>query len=151
MREIRESDAELIIEWRSDPSVYQYFKNPHRLTIEEHLQWYKERYLQDDTLINWIAYWHEVPVGLFGAKKLEEKRAEISYLVDQRVRNKGIATEVVLAIENWIEAEWGLVEVVAEINKDNLPSEKLIQALGYNIQEEKGQFIIYNKISRNPE
>lgn len=145
LKEIRESDADLIVRWRSDSNIYQYFKHPHLLTTEEHAKWYKEQYLLDTDIVNWVAYWFDAPVGLFGAKRTQEECAEISYMVSQEARHKGIAAEAVLAIENWMKTEWGIIEVIAEIHKDNLLSVRFIQMLGYTIQREEEKFIIYGK------
>ena len=45
LREIESGDAETIVRWRSDPKVYQYFRSPHALTMEEHLAWFENGYL----------------------------------------------------------------------------------------------------------
>lgn len=54
LREIRDDDTDFIVELRSDPEVYRYFKHPHRLTAEEHEEWYRKVYLQNENIIHWI-------------------------------------------------------------------------------------------------
>ncbi|MEE3392306.1 MAG: GNAT family N-acetyltransferase [Lachnospiraceae bacterium] len=56
LREINESDACFIVSLRSDPDIYRYFKNPHAVTLESHIKWYKDTYLPDKDRIDWIAF-----------------------------------------------------------------------------------------------
>ena len=43
-REITYDDAGKIVEWRGDPKVYIFFTRPHKVTLEEHLHWYNNKY-----------------------------------------------------------------------------------------------------------
>ena len=107
--EITEKDAENIVAWRSDPNVYQYFVFAHKITLEEHLKWYNERYLQDDTRVDYIACLQntEEPIGVFGIKKVDGESAEVNYLLKPVAQGKGYAKEAVSWLMEEAARKWG--------------------------------------------
>lgn len=145
LREIREDDAEIIVSWRSDPQVYQYFKNPHRITIEEHLNWYREAYRGQSNMIYWICYFGSDPVGVFGIKKLFENSAEVSYLIDPKYQHRGYAREVLDVILRQAEKKWNITSVTADVHVNNMASVKFIKAMGFMEDKTDGFFITYCK------
>ena len=54
-REIEEDDSAFIVDVRSDPEVYRYFVDPHRITLEEHLNWFRNIYPHNDKRTDYIA------------------------------------------------------------------------------------------------
>jgi RimJ/RimL family protein N-acetyltransferase len=143
LREIQETDAGQIVAWRSDPEVYRYFTVPRKLTIEEHLDWYRNSYLPDGNRVDLIALDRDkrVPMGVFGIKKIGETSVEISYLMGPQYRGRGYAVEAVDALLHFAERTWGCKTAVAEIHKDNIPSIAFIKRLGFKEGKITSNFI----------
>lgn len=145
LHEIKTEDTQDIVKWRSDPQVYQYFKNPHALTVEEHLQWYEDNYLKHSDILHWMCFVNGVPAGLCGIKRINRESAEISYLLDKNFQHKGYAKEAVEAIIMWAREQWGLNVFLAEIHKDNIPSQLLVSSMGFINSQKTENFFIYKK------
>ncbi len=155
LREIREEDAEIIVAMRGDEEVYRYFKKPHKVTIGEHLSWYKNSYLTNENRIDFVAVIADKAeegsesegeiVGVFGLQRAEEKAktAEVSYILDKSHRGKGYASEAIKALMEYAEKLWGCKEFEAIIHKENEGSVKFIKALGYELKNTDGDFCCY--------
>ncbi len=148
LREIQEEDAGFVVELRSNPEVYQYFLSPHRVTIDEHLKWFKKHYLQDNNRIEWVAYDADVKqIGVFGVKRDSEESdvAEISYILSPEEYGKGYASEAVKCLETFCKEEWQVNRIIAEINKNNSASIKFADRLGMVEVAEKNKFLRFEK------
>ena len=143
-RGITDKDAELIVEWRSDPDVYRYFKNPHKISLEEHLNWYKNSYLNNDSRYDWMCIESESGdrVGVFGIV-IDGDTAEVNYLLSPVAQHKGYATEGVMCLAGYAVAKWSVKKVIAEIHNDNKPSIALVERLGFSEIGTNGPFTIY--------
>ncbi len=146
-REISEKDSETLVAWRSDPEVYKYFLSAHKITLEEHLNWYFNRYLQDDDRIDYIACEQTSgePIGVFGIKKRRDG-AEVSYLLKKQSQGKGYAGEAVCWLMETAKATWGIAKAIAEIHLENTPSIRLAERLGFERVAQSGNFLIYEKV-----
>lgn len=147
LREIRESDAGQIVEWRSNPKVYPFFKSPHALTKEEHLNWYKNSYLKDANRLDWICIETTLgkAMGVFSLRKIAEvpESAEVSYLIAPKEQRKGYAAEAIRTLIRYVAEEWSARIVIAEIHVNNEPSIRLVQKLGFAFMERRGLFVVY--------
>ena len=147
MQEITEADTDFIVELRSDPEAYRYFLAPHPLQKQEHICWYRERYLKDDNQSSYIARLKSdnIAVGIFSAKQIDENKTEISYILSPAAHGKGLATEAVLELESLCKKYIDVSAFTAQIHMDNAPSIKFINRLGYTQKEHAGDFILYQK------
>lgn len=145
LREITDQDTEQIVKWRSEPDVYQYFKNPHALTAEEHMRWYQNKYLPDECMMSWIALRNNTSVGLFHARKLNAEKGEVSYLIDPKHQKKGYASEALMCIERWMKNNWDIICLIAEIHSNNIRSIKFIQSMKYDLYLKEENFELYRK------
>lgn len=143
LREIRDDDTDFIVELRSDPKVYQYFKYPHRLTVEEHEKWYREVYLQNNGIIHWICEKDGVGIGVFAAVRRPGSQAEVSYLISENHQRKGYAGEALKSIILWVRREWASERILAVIHKDNVASAAFIQSLGFCEADREKDFLKY--------
>lgn len=145
LRGIDGTDAPLIAAWRGDPAVYRYFKNPRKITEEEHLRWYRERYLPDEAREDRMCLTEDGErIGVFGLIR-EGDEAEVSYLLAPEARGKGYASEAVNGLLRYAKETWGIRRATAEIHKDNGPSLALARRLGFTPAGETGDFIIFEK------
>ena len=146
LRGIDETDAAVIVSWRGDPAVYRYFKSPRRITEEEHLQWYRGRYLPDETRCDWMCLRQSdgAKIGVFGLIRRGEA-AEVSYLLAPEARGQGYAGEAAAALLAYAAADWKITRATAEIHRDNAPSLALAKRLGFSETARQGDFIILEK------
>ena len=147
LTEITEKDAADIVEWRSDPNVYRYFVSPHRITLEEHLDWFRNRYIYDEDRLDWIASYNNEPIGVFGIKRdhPSSDSAEISYILSPVFYGKGFAGEAVKEIIQFCKKEWKCCKATAEIHKENAASIHFIERLGFVKESENDPFVIYSR------
>ena len=146
LRGIREDDASEIVKWRSDPEVYCFFKNPQKITIESHLNWFRTNYVQDESRYDWICLEKETgkKVGVFGLV-LSNEKAEVNYLLASEAQHKGYAREAIGSLITYSHNLFDAKKVFAEIHKDNFPSIALVEKLGFVLTEAEENFLIYSK------
>lgn len=147
LRQILEADAEAIVQLRSDPMSYRFFRSPHQLTLEEHRQWFCEGYLPNPNRVDWIALLDGRPVGLFGLRRVREmgEQVEVSYLLEPAVRGKGYAGEAVALLLQWAAKEWHSKTAFAEIHQENEPSIRFIRHIGFCFWKEEPPFVFYRR------
>lgn len=144
LRGINESDAEDIVEWRSDPEVYRFFKFPHKLSIEEHINWYRHHYINNENRLDWICLEKRTgkKIGVCGLF-ISDGSAEVNYLLSKDSQHKGYASEAVRNLIAYAENQRGIKSIIAEIHKDNIPSIRLVQKLGFKLKSDHDEFIIF--------
>ena len=150
LSDMTENEAPSVVEWRSDPEVYKYFVSPHKISLEEHLNWFRNRYVYDTNRFDWIAFDNDnEPIGVFGAKRNDENSdaAEVSYILSPKYYGKGYAGEAVEKVIGFCREYWNCRVVIAEIHKDNLNSIKFIERLGFSKESSNGDFVIYSRKS----
>lgn len=147
MQEITEADTDFIVELRSDPDVYRYFLAPHPLKRQEHICWYREKYLKDNCQSSYIARLkiENTPVGVFSAKQIDGNKMEISYILSPDARGKGLAAEATIGMERICEKYTDTSVFLAQIHIDNLLSLKFIKRMGYMQKGCAGDFMMYQK------
>lgn len=147
LTDICEDYAPFIVKCRSDPKVYPFFVFPHKITLEEHLKWFHNTYVYDENRYDWIALYKNEPIGIFGVKRADSCSylAEISYILVPDQHGKGFAKEAVIRLLEFSKNIWNCNIIVAEIHKNNIPSIKFIERLGFDKQSENRNFIRYIK------
>ena len=141
-------DASTIVKLSSNPAVYQYFTNPKKISLEEHLNWFNTCYLHDDSRFDFaaITYSNRDCIGIFGVKLIDDKTAEISYILSPEVQGKGYATEAICGLTDWLKrSTFDCTKLVATIHRNNGESIKVIKRLGYILEKEKDLFLFYSK------
>ena len=136
-REIDLSDTEEIVAWRSEPSVYRYFKQPRRLNAEEHIRWYKEHYLHDPCRCDFMCFEKSSgrKAGVFGLIR-DGADAEVNYL---------IAPEAVAGLCGLAAGRWHVERIIATIHRDNTASLRLAERLGFRQTDVRGDFVVCTK------
>lgn len=146
--EIKEEDTPLIVQWRSQPEVYQYFLSPKPLTEEEHINWYRNCYLKDNKRIDFMAVEKDTgkQTGLFNIKRDEkkEKYAEIGYLLEKSSQGKGYAKEGIEKLMTFSREDWKCEKIIFHIHEKNTVSRTLAKKLGYTECRKEGNFVIYH-------
>lgn len=147
LRPMMEKDADIVVKWRSNPSVYQYFINPHALSREEHLNWFYQIYQYQIDRFEWIAVDASgIPVGAFGLRKTkDEDCAEVSYLVDEKFYGMGYAMEAVNMLMEFADKTWKCRSILAQIHKENEKSIRFIKKLGFTQVQETDSFFDFKR------
>ena len=144
LRGIGEGDAPEIVEWRSDPDAYRFFKSPHKITLREHTDWYRDRYLFNENRFDWMAVERETgrKIGVFGLVR-DGGTAEVNYILSPDARHRGYAREAVERLMQYARERWQVERILAEIHRDNKASVALAERLGFTVLSSEGEFIIY--------
>lgn len=147
LRQIDETDTESIVGLRSDERVFRYFLKPSKLTVDEHLHWYREKYIHDRNRIDWIAVDDDTGafVGIYGAKKIASGEAEISYITADCMKRRGYAFEAVEAVINWCVKQWKIRTAVVEIHKENSVSIAFADMMGFKNVDSNESFVKMRK------
>lgn len=136
----------LLVKWRSDPQTIRYYRNPRPLTMEQHLKWYREKYLPDQTRYDWIVWLEEKPIGTVSLSNIdfEEGSAEIGYMIGESVfRGQGLSTEMITACMKFGKERLGLTTFTAEIHSENIASQKAIEKCGFSLETQADIFQLY--------
>ena len=143
-RGITLQDADFIVESRSDPNVFCYCKNPHKISLEEHISWYNTSYISDSHRFDWICIEKNTNnrIGVFGLV-IHENKAEINYLLSPKAQHKGYAFEGVSGLIEYAISRLSVNHFIAEIHFSNRPSISLIEKLGFNLVCKNGVFLVY--------
>ncbi len=142
-REIEEDDSAFIVDVRSDPEVYRYFVDPHRITLEEHLNWFRNIYPHNDKRTDYIAVDKASGerAGVFGLIK-DGDSVEINYLIAKPFQRRGMATEGVECLLDYASTAMHCHTALAEIHENNVASLALAEKLGF-VQTGKKDPILY--------
>ena len=148
-REIEEDDAAFIVDVRSEPDVYRYFVDPHRITLKEHLNWFHNIYPYNDRRTDYIALDKATGerVGVFGLILTGDagEKAEINYLIRKEYQRRGLAAEGVECLLGYAASELRCNTALAEIHEENTASLALAGKLGFVQTGRKDQILYFEK------
>lgn len=110
------SDAKLLFEWRNDPLTRKNSCNTHKISWEEHLNWFH------NAKNVFIALLDEKPIGT-----IRFEGTELSWTISPDYRNKRLSKPMVLGfVKKFLSGQ----KVTATIREGNIASEKIAIALG---------------------
>lgn len=132
IREVADSDLELLMAWRSNPLIYKFFyiqKEP--LNWEEHYSWWTSRINRRDWMILITEGNITRRVGSVNLSRLETDNPEVGVFIGElNLWGKNIGKSAVLEVVKWVQ-NMGRKRVHARILEDNIRSIKLFEALGF--------------------
>ncbi|WP_027086116.1 GNAT family N-acetyltransferase [Cohnella panacarvi] len=137
LRQLELSDLELVLLWRNDPAIRQWFLSSGTITWEQHRNWYA-RYLENGADIAFIAEdmagLHE-PVGIAALYRIDASRgtAEFGRLMvgNARAKGKGFGLEIVGAICAFGFERLGLNAIDLEVYEHNAAAIKIYEKAGF--------------------
>ena len=135
VRPIVKNDLELILAWRSNPKIYQYFRRQSGpLSWNEHINWYKSR---PDSRYDFIICYSGRRVGVVN---INQNSMVGIYLGDLSAREQGIATEAL----DWLCDRFKhRGRLYADIHVENTASKRLFKKCGFKKQSREGKWITY--------
>lgn len=146
MRPMEEGDAPFVVGLRSDPENSCWFRSGAPVSLDSHLAWFRERYLNDPGREEYVVECEGRPVGVVSGQGVSDGvGAEVGYVFSREARGRGLATEAVGALVAHLAATRGARVVTAEVAPGNGPSEALLKRLGFKRCGGGGPFLSYKK------
>lgn len=122
-------DAQVLFDWRNDPTTRGVSRSQERIEWEEHRRWL-ERTLADPARRLFLFESGGHPVGTCRWDRLSEIDWEISITVAPQQRGRGLGSSMVAAAERMIAGD-APVRMLAVAHVDNEPSIRLFHRAGY--------------------
>ena len=128
-------DTDLILHWRSDPTVASQLFSDRPPTRAEHEQWFKTLQTRNDRLEFVIVLTiNNQPIGTIGLSGIDFERTEAEFGIligEPNWRGKRIAREASVLILKYAFAQLDLRRVVLNLFADNESARKLYEHLGF--------------------
>ena len=140
LRPLRTSDAEALSRYRSDPATarYQSWSTPY--TVQDAHTLLEDLRDADPATPGWFQYGIELSqtgelIGDLGVNLAENRRlAEIGFTLAAEHQGHGYALEAVRRLLDDLFTDRGLLRVVAECDGRNLPSARLLERAGFQLE-----------------
>ncbi len=144
LKDISLDDSNEIVNWRQNPNIYKYFLKPHKISLDEHINWFNKIYINDENRIDFILLFNNNKIGVFGIKKVNDS-VELSYLLDDNYQGKGYASEAILKLMEIGKELFNVSFAIVEIHKNNLSSINLAKRLNFDYSSENDNFIVMKR------
>jgi len=148
-RGISEEDSDCLVKWRSDPDLIRFFRNPEPVTLQSHLEWFRNSYMPNDSRYDFIIIEKasKQRIGTVSVNNIDYEKSicQTSHMIAEfDFWGKGFSGEALFALRKRINKE-GIRNVYCEIHQDNLGSIHINEKLGYVRSSQRGDFIILRR------
>jgi RimJ/RimL family protein N-acetyltransferase len=134
-------DADLLFTWLNDPIARARSIQKEKVDYQSHLNWILPK-LKDENFDFLIFELNSIPIGLFRLNKIKDSYW-ISFMVDQKYREKGIGVLIVsMGIEFIANIKKVPLTLYAHVSVENIPSSKIFLKNNFN---ESGKEILNNE------
>jgi len=133
LREIQESDLELIRTWRSSDAVNKFMYTNANPTYEQQKRWF-EKVQNDLTCKYWVIDFNNKPLGvanLLNISKVFNSCEWAFYLGDTSVRGQGIGSKVEYQVIEYVFNAMGLNKLKCEVINSNEKVIKMHEGFGF--------------------
>lgn len=131
LRLANKNDVELFFNWVNDKLVRQNAINKEKVKWENHITWFKNKILSQDTYI-YILEQDCTPIGQIRFDK-EQDGFLIDYSIDKKFRGKGFGQKILIqSLQKIHEAEGKNITIKATVLKSNIGSQKVFTKVGFN-------------------
>lgn len=133
LRPVRAEDREKIYRWRNSPGVSRYMYTDHRITEEEHNQWF-DAVLKDQSRKYWIIVYDKEEIGLVNIAEIDEENKRCcyaSYIVNEDIRGRGIGALAEYYVLKYFFEELGFNKVCAEVFSFNKAGINVHKSIGF--------------------
>ncbi|GAB6282482.1 MAG: hypothetical protein STSR0008_12280 [Ignavibacterium sp.] len=143
LREITLDDAKLLFDWANDPAMRANSFHQKKIEWNKHITWLKDKLDSKSSKI-FIASFNGNDIGQIRFDRKENK-AIIDFYITEEFRGKGLGSSMLLKGEKKITNYWkDIVDIVGEVKKNNLSSNKAFIKAGFQ-ENESGDIFIYTK------
>jgi UDP-4-amino-4,6-dideoxy-N-acetyl-beta-L-altrosamine N-acetyltransferase len=148
LRLMRESDLELVMQWRMRPEVTRYMYTDPQLTLDDQRRWF-ERVSRSERDRVWIIELLEGqrPVGVLSLSEIDRVNSRCSwayYLGDTEVRGAGLAKSLELNVYAYVFDTLGLNKLCCEVFSFNDRVVALHEKFGSKVEGVMRQHICKN-------
>lgn len=115
------------------------------IKYDEHLEWFKNSMKNSNRYI-FIVEFDDIDVGQIRIDIIKDNNAEISYVIEEKYRNRGIGTEILTLIKEYINENFiNIKKIIGKVKKENIPSRKAFINNGY-LEKELDYYYEYSLI-----
>lgn len=157
-RLLKDADIPLVATWLNREHVKKWYEIPHLgITIDDWLFEISERYGEFKWLTHLIVLWQGCPIGLcqyykctdsdedFGTLPLSGSYGIDYFIGEERCLKKGLGKKLVSALVKEIFSFPDAERVTADIDKNNIASEKTLLSCGFTCADGKHSRYVINK------
>jgi len=138
------ADINDIFEWRNHPDIRKNFFNQELLLRDEHKKWFVA-ILKDPDVTVYMVYYRKEKIGTIRFES-ENSVIKTSVMLNPLFLGKGLGSQVIkLGVERYIMEKKPVMQIIAEIKKENLVSIKAFEKAGF----EEGPFAYVFKSENN--
>lgn len=139
LRKATFQDIDLIYEWANDGLVRANSFKSEQIPYSDHVEWYN-RMMTDDTVLQYIMMEDDIPVGQIRLV-IEGDSAEVNYSIASKFRGKGYGHVILQLAQDLLRDNNPNIRImIAKVKSDNVPSKKLFEEEGYDLQ-----YLCYSK------
>ena len=137
LREVIESDWEILLEWRNDKLTRQYSFNSELISINTHKEFIKNA-IKNSNISLLILEYNGTPIGTIRENKLGKNEYELSYTISPLYRGKKIG-QIMMSL--YLIEQTG--SFFCEVKELNFVSIKMIEKLGFKIYKTEKKVNFY--------
>ena len=143
LREIRETDLENIMRWRTDPDITRYMNTNPELTLEGQKKWLAS-IRQNTDVLYWLIQIEGQPAGVINLTGLDNPEGNLGwayYVGEKRLRSMGTALSLEMSMYDHALAELKRKAVYSDVFTLNKGVIQLHRLCGCEIVEEKKRHV----------
>jgi len=137
------SNIEFLWYLRNQPDVYKYSRVNRAVSWEEHVNWIFPIILGISSRDLFVIKQGLLPIGQIRFDYLPDKKAEISIAILKEFRKKGVGQRSFKEALKLLKKTRRAEVILAEIQKDNIPSQKFFEKLNFKLKEKKVKWLEY--------
>ena len=150
LRPWQREDAQALATITNNRNIWNNLRDhiPHPYTVMDALQWITHCKEQNPAINFAITYNGRVAgsIGCVPQKDVHRKSVEIGYFIDENCWGKGIATESVHILLEYIQTRFDVVRIYAEVFAHNKTSMKVLQKNGFYLEGIRKRSSVKNNI-----
>ena len=131
----------LLYNWSNDKDVRKHSINKKKISIKDHIQWFKKKVNSKENLI-YISFLNSIPFGMFRIEK-KKKFAYLSYLIGKKFRKRGLGFLMLSKFIRKIYKKFPNLKIKACVFKKNLASKKIFKKIGFKIYKVDNNLVYY--------
>lgn len=137
------SDIEFLWYLRNQPETYKYSRQSRLVNWKEHISWIMPIILGLSNKELFIIKNFEIPIGQVKFDYGNYKKVEVSISILKEFWGKGFATKSLKLAVKQIKKQGKGQRLIAEVNKNNVLSQKLFEKLNFKLKEKKEKWLEY--------
>lgn len=142
IREAQPRDSQLYYKWANDPVVRRMAFHSEPIPWELHCKWFEGKLKSENSYLT-VCYYGDVPVGQVRFDEVGKGMYEIDISVDSSLRSKGRGREMLKSAIDYVHSRYGIICFLAEVKAENIPSQKMFVAVGFELQKVENQVNYY--------